>query len=400
MAAHDDAAVREPDRWERLWHGVFFVAVAVPTVIALTRPTMAARERLLTGALAVAFALWHWLLPVRHPEVAPGRRTLLYLVGAGVLTLALVGRDDAFTFLIYGLYPQMFMLLGRWGVAGAVAVTLLVFPRAGVFGDDMSLGTVISIAGSTALAATLGVFILAVTTQSEQRRAALEQLAAARSDLADASRRAGVLEERQRMAAEIHDTVAQSLSSIVMLLEAAEQDLSTDTTTAHGHIDQARRTARESLADVRRSVLALRPEVLEHASLPGALAVVVQRWSERTGISSDVRVLGDAYPLPPDTELTLLRTAQEALTNIAKHAEATKATVTLSFAAEEAMLDIRDNGRGFDPRVDRADPELGGFGLGALRQRVARVGGRLAVVSRPTAGTVVVAAVPRSTREE
>lgn len=394
---HGERAVPRWDRWEWLWHGVFLVTLVMPTVITLTRAEPIWPERLLTVAVAVAvaFGVWYWLLPVRHPQWSERvRPNLLYLIGATIFTLVLIERDESYTFLIYGLYPQMFILLGRWGTAGAIGVTLLVLPRAGLFAEGLSPGAILSLVGSAGLAVVLGLFIRAIATQSEQRQQALEGLSAARSDLAEAARRAGVMEERQRMARDIHDTVAQGLSSIVMLLEAAEQDLAGTAGGAGGHIGQAKRTAREGLAGLRRSVLSLRPDELQQSSLPNALELVVARWSERTGVASSIRVLGEPYPLHPETEVALLRTTQEALANVAKHASAQRVTVTLAFEPAETSLDIRDDGRGFE--LSQSHISAGGFGLTGVRQRIASVGGRASVESTPDAGTMLVAAVPRT----
>ena len=385
------------DRWERLWHGVFFVALIVPSAVAVSRSDVAAASRLITAVVAAAFAVWHLALPVRHPQWRERAWPLLvYLAGAAAFTAVLVGRDTAFVFLVYGLYPQMFVLLGGWGIAGAVVVSALVFPRSDIFADGVEPEAVLSIVGSTALAIILGLFIHAITTQSAKRQEALDALATARVDVAEAARHAGVLEERQRMAREIHDTVAQSLSSIVMLLEAAEQETPATAIRAHGHLDQARHTARDGLADLRRSVLALRPELLRDASLPGALDIVVQRWSERTGSTASTRVLGEPYPLDPEAEVTLLRVAQEALANVSKHAHAHSVSVTLSFAEQETTLDIRDDGRGMSAARRSMSGERGGFGLQAMQQRLAAVGGRVAIASAPARGTTIVATVPRA----
>ena len=390
-----ERAVPRWDRWEWLWHGVFLVTLVVPTVISLTRTQPPLPARLITVAVAAAFAAWHWLLPVRHPQWSEHvRPNLVYLIGAAIFTAVLIERDVSYAFLIYGLYPQMFILLGRWGIAGAIGVTLLVLPRAGLFDDGLSPGPMLSLVGSTGLAITLGLFIRAIATQSEQRQFALEELSAARTDLAEASRRAGAMAERQRMARDIHDTVAQGLTSIVMLLEAAEQGLTQAGGEARGHIDQAKRTAREGLADLRRSVLSLRPSELQQSSLPEALELVVRRWAERTDVAASIQVSGEPYPLHPDTEVALLRTTQEALANVAKHARAQRVTVTLTFGAGETSLDIRDDGQGFV--VSSSEESDGGFGLTGVRQRLASVGGRAAVTTTSDAGTALVAAVPRT----
>jgi signal transduction histidine kinase len=201
-----------------------------------------------------------------------------------------------------------------------------------------------------------------------------------------------VLDERGRMAREIHDTIAHGLTGIVTQLEAAEhvKDRPAD---RQRHIDNALRLARESLSEARRSVQASRPEALEQASLPEALAKVAREWSAIHGIDVQVTTTGAPSPLHPEIEMALLRTAQEALANVARHAHASRAGVTLSYMGDVVTLDVRDDGIGFEIPEDRAS-ESGGFGLTTMRQRVTRVAGTLAVESEPGGGTAVSARVP------
>ena len=209
---------------------------------------------------------------------------------------------------------------------------------------------------------------------------------------------AGAGDERQRMAREIHDTLAQGLTGIITQLEAAKQ-------TGHDaererRIGNATRLARDSLAEARRSVQALRPGALENSRLPEALADEVARWSVTSGVAGEVETTGDARTLHPEVEVTLLRVAQEALANVSKHARASRAGVTLSYMEDVVTLDVRDDGAGFAwPTPPNGSPlnasaAGGGFGLVAMRQRVSRLAGQLEIESEPGAGTAVSASLP------
>ena len=214
---------------------------------------------------------------------------------------------------------------------------------------------------------------------------------------ADRGRATGVLAERQRLAHEIHDTLAQGFTSIVTQLEAADQVLATAPNVARDHLDLARRTARDSLGEARRTVEALRPQPLERAALPEALRDVVDRWRAGQGEAIEVSVTVDGQPsvAPPDTDVALLRVAQEALTNVARHAGATRVDLTLSYLDDLVLLDIADDGAGFTTDgMARGSVEAGGYGLLAMRERMLGVGGELVVESAPGDGTTVAARVP------
>ena len=203
-----------------------------------------------------------------------------------------------------------------------------------------------------------------------------------------------MLDERQRMAREIHDTLAQGLTGIITQLQAAEQ-ASEEPVEWRRHVAAATALARESLSEARRSVHALRPEPLETARLSDALADVAERWSALHGIAVQVTTTGATLPMRPEAEVALLRTAQEALANVAKHAHATRVGVTLSYLEHQIALDVRDDGTGFDPaRLGDKAPNDGGFGLVAMRQRIEGLSGTLQVESEPGGGTGISACVP------
>ncbi len=215
--------------------------------------------------------------------------------------------------------------------------------------------------------------------------------------LVEEARRAGILRERQRMAHEIHDTLAQGFTSIVMNLEAAEGIMPPTSDRARHHLDQARLTARESLTEARRLVWALRPEALEKASLPEALNRLADRWSKESGVTAGVTVTGKPRPLSPDIEATVFRTAQEALANVRKHADASRVALTLSYMGDTLALDARDNGVGFDPSrtaMEARDRTSGGFGLKGMRERIEQAGGSLSVESAPGEGSTLAVELP------
>ena len=214
------------------------------------------------------------------------------------------------------------------------------------------------------------------------------------------AREAGVLDERQRMAREIHDTLAQGLTGIITQLQAAQHD-GQQPAERRRRVDAAVTLAKESLSEARRSVDALRPEALETARLGEALTGVAHRWAERSGVPVQVTLTGTVRPVSPEAEAALLRTAQEALANVAKHAAATRVGLTLSYMDDEVVLDVRDDGMGFDPARTAAaavaPAASGGFGLVAMRQRIEGLSGTLDVESEPGLGTAISARVPAGT---
>jgi signal transduction histidine kinase len=238
---------------------------------------------------------------------------------------------------------------------------------------------------------------LAEVREANRRlEATLAENAGLHEQLLTQAREAGILDERQRMAGEIHDTLAQGLTGIITQLQAAEQ-ASGDPAGWRRHVTAATRLARESLSEARRSVQALRPEPLERARLSEALTGVAERWSALHGIAVQVTTTGTARPVWPDAEFALLRAAQEALANVGKHARAARVGLTLSYMDHEVALDVRDDGRGFDPgQLARGGPGhgAGGFGLAAMRQRIEGLSGTLQVESEPGGGTAISARLP------
>ncbi|MFI6489747.1 sensor histidine kinase [Streptomyces sp. NPDC050564] len=221
---------------------------------------------------------------------------------------------------------------------------------------------------------------------------ALDENAALHAQLLVQAREAGVADERRRLAAEIHDTIAQGLTGIIAQLQVVAN--TPDPAAAREHLGRAADLARHSLGEARRSVQNLAPVALADDGLPEALKKTVAEWGERAGVRAGFTLTGTAEQLHDEVSATLLRIAQEALSNAARHAAASRVGVTLSFMDEEVTLDIRDDGRGFDPVAVPERTGTGGFGLDGMRARAERIAGALTVESEPGQGTAVSARVP------
>jgi signal transduction histidine kinase len=400
MAPH--ATRSDPEaRWSLLLHVLFAVTLAVPSiVVAVSRPPGWAGTLL----IAAAFAGWYVALIGLDPAWRyDRRRALLYGAGALACYTVLNIRDGAYLLLVYSLLPQFFsMLPRRVAIAGVVGIALLPPIASGGLGallDDR--GALFNLLASVGLGLAVTAVIEALGAQAERQRITIAELEEARAEIerlaaqaAAQGRTAGILAERQRLAHEIHDTLAQGFTSIVMQLEAAEQALDHDPSTAAVHLDAARRTARDSLGEARRTVEDLRPEPLDRADLAEALRAVAGRWQRDQAGNVEVEVA----PLPRAAEAALLRVAQEALANVARHARAGQVAVTLSYLGDVVLLDVQDDGVGFDAAGPAAavDVSRGGYGLHAMRERLALVGGRVIVESDPGQGTTVAARVPQA----
>lgn len=251
------------------------------------------------------------------------------------------------------------------------------------------------------------VALLAVTAyqaldrEARLRQRLLDELRDAQGDLANAERRSGALAERARLSRDIHDSVAQGLSSINLLLQAAAQDWDARPAAAREHVVQAAQTAREELDEVRRVVRDLAPAELgtdvPGAGLSAALRETGAAAARHTGVVVDVVVHGEPVPLPDEVATALLRTARGAVANVVEHAHARRLTITLTYQADLVSLDVRDDGRGFDPARLPA-PCSRGRGLSGIRSRARALGGELAIESAPREGTTIALSLPLTPR--
>lgn len=388
------------DVWEQLgwvWTALFYGLLILITAVILTGEELTERERLLVVGLTLSLALWFALLLwVGQQRLWQNWKLGLPLVLAGVLLwypLAFI--HDIFYFLLAGLFPTIYSNLKIQAAIfmSVVVAALATFEQSG---GSVTLDSPILwiYASGVGTAIFLGLWMHAIIGQSVRRRILIEQLEATRSELAAAERREGVLQERDRLAREIHDTLSQGFTSIVMHLEAAEQAMPDDLATVSRHMDTARQTARDSLRQAREVVQDLRPELLARQSLPQAIERVGLRWSEESGIDLTTRITGEVVDLAADVDVTILRVVQEALANVRKHAQATAVTVTLSYMGDRVVLDVQDNGVG----LQGAEPSrfAGGFGLTAMRERLEGLGGTMVVESERDEGTTLMIEIPQN----
>ena len=338
---------------------------------------------------------------------------LLVLLAVWVALLLLT--PDA----VYLAFPWFFLLLallprlaGLAAVAGTAVAAVAGFAwHQEAFTAAMVIGPVLGAA--VAVATVWGYQALAA--ESEQRRQLIAELRRTRDELADAERQSGVLAERERLAREIHDTLAQGLSSIQLLLRAAGRTLAAgmpgvsadgvygcatctdrDIGRAADLVEQARSTAQDNLVEARRVVAALAPAGLQETSLAPALQRLSDTTSRLAGIPVTFRQEGVLGPLPTPVEVALLRIAQSALGNATRHAHASRIGVTLSGIGSTVTLDIVDDGVGFDTDVLNRPVEPGpdgGFGLRSMRSRAAELGGAVTVESEPGLGTAVAVSI-------
>jgi signal transduction histidine kinase len=230
-------------------------------------------------------------------------------------------------------------------------------------------------------------------TIAEQVALSLENL-----KLLEQAHQMGMVQERQRLAAEIHDSLTQGFISIVTHLEVAEAKLEkhpeTLRTDLQGLLNQARKTARDNLTAARQMTWALRPDLQQVVPLAQSLAQLTENWSAKSDIPVEFSSSGDSQQLHPDVETALVRTTREALTNIQKHAQATQVTVTLTYMDTLVALDVHDNGRGCDPASLAQRKSGSGFGLESIREQVEQLGGELTIEGKPGKGCTVAIALP------
>jgi signal transduction histidine kinase len=403
------------ERWENAMMRVIpLPLLAISTLVTFLQPSPSTGYLLTTLAIVGATFAWVLALDTLNPAWETDHQSLsvVYYLGLLAFVAVLIVRAPWYGVFGFSGYLRAFKCLpGTWRYVGLGATAfLMAVSQIGGVGGISSAGWpsfLLLVFLNIGLAGAFSFFAARTIERDEKRRQTLEELAESNAQLAAAleenaglhaqllvqAREAGVTDERQRMAREIHDTLAQGLTGIITQLEAAEQ-AKQNPVEWQRHLDNATALARESLTEARRSVHAIRPEALEKARLPEALGDVITRWSDVNGVAAELTTTGTAVAMHPDIEVTLLRVAQEALANVAKHAAASRVGLTLSYMDDLVTLDVRDDGAGFEPDSVRRNGSSGGFGLTAMRQRVQGLAGKLEVESEPGGGTAISAAVP------
>ncbi|MFF3336969.1 sensor histidine kinase [Streptomyces sp. NPDC002888] len=378
-------------------HAAFFLLLGSSLVRFLTRDQGGGRTAwvvALFGAFCTVYVLGQFLAPAPRRGARPTARHLVWLGGVSAVWVALLALAPSATWCAMPLlFAGLHTLPARIAVPVVAGLTaLVVASQVRVSDGGINPNMVVA---PPAVAAVATAVLVHLQRQAARQRALIDDLVRTRRDLAATERRAGILAERQRLSSEIHDTLAQGLSSQQMLLQAAERVWQADPEAARGHVRDAAGITSHSLAEARRFVHDLAPADLAEHTLAEALGALAERASG-PGLTVVFRLDGTPGPLPERVEAALLRIAQGALANVREHAAATRAALTLTCLEDHISLDVADNGRGFDqdgvpaPETDRAR----GHGLPAMRIRARQSGGTLTVESTPGEGTVVSVAVP------
>lgn len=377
------------------WHGLFAVLLATTAgvMVAEGKPHLLWQLACVVG-IAVAYAVWG----VRGLGEQASRPARTYMVVAWVLMLVLMGLDGTGSawILTFGLFPQTWASLPRTKAAVGVTVAVVCIavvrlwqgPRTG----DELVGIAISTVIMLVLSLTLGLFIDRIIREADTRAATIDELHRTQAQLAAVEREQGVAGERERISREIHDTLAQGFTSVVTLARATESALDRgDLEAVRERVRLIEQTASDNLSEARLIVAELTPGHLQSRTLSEALQRLVDAVAAESGMTGRLRVEGEPAVLPANSEVVLLRTAQEGLANVRRHSRATSFEVFLSYAADGPVaMTVTDDGVGF-----AADAAPRGYGLDGATARAAEVGGSFAVSSEPGAGARLRVEVPR-----
>jgi signal transduction histidine kinase len=349
----------------------------------------------LTAVLAGLYVMGRFADRPGHAAARPTPPRLLWLGAVVAVWMVLVALAPSFAWVAVPLFyvalrhlpPGAAYVLVAVLTGFVIVAQLQLAPR---FDLDLVVGPAAVAGFATAIFAQL-------RRQAARQRALIDDLVRTRRELAATERREGTLAERQRLAMEIHDTLAQGLSSQQMLLQAADRVWESDPVKARAHVRTAESVAEHNLTEARRFVHDLAPaDLARGGGLGEALRTLAARESgDRLTVRVHLDDGGRAPELPDRVQSALLRIAQGALANVREHSGASAAALTLTLLDDQAVLDVADDGHGFDPAALPDAPSGGrGHGLPAIRARVRQLGGTLAVESAPGEGTVLSAAIP------
>lgn len=388
-------AARIDDRGFRDWIVYSAVATVVSVLLILADPYPGFARTALSASLVLALFPVYWFLA--RPVVAGVRRNSwqawCYVVIATVAYLAALGLNETANAALFVISPQIFLLFAT--VPAAIAI--VVVNGAGVVlrlaRDALGPTDLLQLLALTILIIVVSIWfsnrIISVTRESSERGRLIERLREQQREIAELSERQGAAAERERIAREMHDTLAQGFTSIVTLGHAAQAELADHPEAARRHLELMTETAQENLHESRRIIAALTPVRLESSSLDQALQRVTARFAEESGVRAEFATSGEARTAPPAVEVVALRIVQEALANVRKHAGASDVRVRLAYEPADLLLTVADDGRGFDTDAPRS-----GYGLDGMSARVQEVGGRFELRSRPGAGTTLSATLP------
>lgn len=392
-----EATFAQQAKW---WHLLFGALVVITAGVVAVGGHRLLPQLVLIAAWALAYAVWG------RRALNPANRNdaVAYLVCAWVCFLGLfvAGGSGEQWILAFALYPHTWAMLR---IREATAATVVGGVATGVGSwagvphtQDAFYSVVVTTVIMVVLSVVLGLFIHRIIGEAEQRARTIDELNETRAKLVAAERDRGVHEERERLSREIHDTLAQGFTSVLALARAADSALGRgDVPTARERLDLITSTAAENLSEARLIVAELTPGHLQSRTLVEALGRLTTAVSTETGIRCRLRVEGTPAPLGGNAEVVLLRTAQEALSNVRRHSGAVSADVQLAYHEDAVVLEVLDDGLGVGTSpLDKEGGAHGGFGLDGVRARAAELGGRVEMSGVAGRGTRLRLALPRA----
>ena len=383
------------------WHLAFVALLAIAVGSGFFDDELTSADRIPYEALLAVLGIAYLTLggpAMRSRRFVPRHAYRVVLVVVLGLSAAL---EPDVSILLFIAFPQLWLLSNDAWEGGVYSALVAASVGAGFLSREHWSGAAagqigVTMAVSLGVSLAMGVWITRVIEQSYERATLIEELEAARDELAEAHHASGVLAERERLAGEIHDTLAQGFTSIVMLAQTAQVELgrSRDGAVA-ARLASIEETARDNLDEARALVAAFAPAALKGSTLVEALQRLTDRFGAETAVPVSVSFspsTGAVAGLHPSRQVVLLRAAQEALTNIRKHAgaRAVSLRVVVEEAEHDAVIEVIDDGVGFEPNAVSST----GYGLSGMRGRVEQVGGTVDVQSRPGAGTSIRVTVP------
>jgi len=315
-------------------------------------------------------------------------RAALYLIPGWAIWAGLISLTADSLLLIGIFFPLVFSRFPiRWAIGITIFQTLgLYFLYIMLHPTEHWFLILIIILGLLTISTIMGAFISSIIKQSTNRQRLIDDLTQSRANLMRVEREAGQLTERQRLARDIHDTLAQHFTSIIMHLAAAKHN---NFETTQVQVQQAEEAARDGLAEIRRIVWDMQPEQIEKASLIEAVEELAARWSAENSVQVKMKVTGTPRSFTASAETALLRISQEAMHNINKYAQANNVNITFSFMDDIFVMDIADDGLGFEPSKIK-----NGFGMQTMWDRAEELGGTLTIESERGTGTAIAVSIP------
>ncbi|QDW64564.1 sensor histidine kinase [Oerskovia sp. KBS0722] len=403
VPASGSALDRFEESWDRVvvWWDVGFYVVVLLSALAISLSGVGPDELVPALCAIAVILLAYTFLGRRAARNRDQRLAVAYLLVLIVATDLAVVHNQLGTFLLFVAFTQIWMLSERRWVSLVLSTllaigTTLALTAASGFSREALTRAAPQMGVALAFSILLGIWVGQTMLQTARHAQLVDDLHAAQAELGTVHHAAGVAAERERMAREIHDTLAQGFTSVVMLAQAASADLDRDDVgAARDRLALVETTARDNLAEARSLVTAFSPLPLQGATLVEAIERLAARFEDESGVAVTLRL--SAVPgLGSAEDVVLLRSAQEALANVRRHAQASSVVVSLGPGRPDAtvpdgatvVLDVTDDGRGLGPGV------VEGFGLRGMRERVAAGDGTVRVVSPPGGGTSVRVELP------